>query len=248
MKKQFCWFVCCLISTDCIGADRPVLNLFTWSTDLAPIVSLDEHTQQPWGIIIDVLASLPADQQVDLNVIVHNRNRGEEALYSGEVDAAPLARRWLQYPDKLIYSLPVYVHREFLYATSKVADKPFNVLLQGKTVCTRRGYVYPVVEALFQQGQAIRVDSHIEQTQFEMLLKGRCDYVLTNEFVGEWLIERNGWHHSVFRSISVIDEVGFTLAFNPKWQTFVENLNKHIQQLEQSKELLKIVNKQRKRM
>lgn len=248
MKKQFCWFVLWLISAECTGANKPVLNLFTWSTNLAPIVSVDENTQQSWGIIIDVLASLPADQQVDLKVIVHNRNRGEEALYSGEVDAAPLARRWLQYPDKLIYSLPVYVHREFLYATSKVADKSFGELLRDKNVCTRRGYVYPAVEALFQQGHATRIDSHIEQTQFEMLLKGRCDYVLTNEFVGEWLIESNGWHNSIFRSTSVLDEVGFTIAFHPKWQAFVDKLDKHIQQLEQSKELLKIVNKQRKRM
>lgn len=248
MKKNLLLTVLLLQTAHCNAAQKPVLNLFTWSNDLAPIVSVDERGQQPWGIIIDVLATLPEDQQVDLHVVVHNRNRGEEALYAGEVDAAPLAKRWLQYPEKLIYSLPIYIHKEFLYATSKVADKPFKDLLQGKNVCTRRGYVYPVVEELFQQGHATRIDSHIEQTEFEMLLKGRCDYVLTNEFVGEWLIESNGWHNSVFRSATMLDEVGFTLAFHPRWQSFVDKLNVHIQQLEQSGELLSMVNKQRKRL
>ena len=248
MLKQIALMVSLLFSAASLAATPPRLKLFSWSIDIAPIVSVDPKTGGAFGIVVDILNTLPKQHQVRLEVILHNRNRGEEALYDGELDAAPLAKPWLKHPERLIYTLPIYVHKEYLYARSPVADQPFSMLLENKNVCTRRGYVYPAIQPLIDEAKVTRVDSHIELTQFEMLLKGRCDFVLTNEFVGQWLIETNGWQNSIFRSKQTVDQVDFTLAFHPSWQTFVSVLNQHIQQLSDSGALQQIIDSQRRLM
>lgn len=248
MFKQLVLVVNLFFCAASLAATPLRLKLFSWSNDIAPIVSIDPKTAAASGIVVDILNSLPDEHKVRLEVIVHNRNRGEEALYAGELDAAPLAKRWLKHPEQLIFSLPIYVHKEYLYARSPITDQPLAALLNNKSVCTRRGYVYPAIQPLIEQGAVIRVDSHIELTQFEMLLKDRCNFVLTNEFVGQWLIETHGWESTVFRSQQLVDQVNFTLAFHPSWQRFVVVLNQHIQQLTDSGELQKIIDRQRRLM
>jgi ABC-type amino acid transport substrate-binding protein len=229
-------------------AQNESLKFFVWSNDLAPIVSVDESTGEPSGIVIDVLISLPAEHQVDIKIVLTNRVRGEAELYAGTVDAAPLAKRWLKQPEKLIYSLPLFQLKEFLYSKTALLNQPLLELLRGKSICTRRGYSYPVVNDFFLHGLSFRVDSHIEQTQFEMLLKDRCDYVITNEHVGDWIIDKNAWQNDIHKAVVPLEAVDFSFAFHPSKQAFVTILNQHIRQLQESGELQNIVAKHRNRM
>ncbi|WP_339723423.1 transporter substrate-binding domain-containing protein [uncultured Paraglaciecola sp.] len=229
------------IFTRTVDASPPI-KFFVWSDDLAPILYLDQQTKVYGGIVIDIFSA----GNLAVKYTRHNRNRGEEALYLGELDAAILSKEWVRHPDKLVYSLPIYVHKEFLYANHPIADKPLSELLPNKIICTRRGYVYPKIDAFFKSKVSLRIDSHIEATQFEMLRRHRCDFVVTNEFVGQWIIEKNAWGKDIYRSKTPIDEVDFTFAVHPKNQDFLDVLNLNINQLTQSGELQKIILQQRR--
>jgi len=238
----FCRLCIVLAILSCtVEASEPV-KFFVWSDDLAPILYLDQQTHDYKGIVIDIFSA----GNIPVTFIKHNRNRGEEALYSGELDVAILSREWVRHPEKLLYSLPIYVHKEFLFANHPISDKPLDDLLLDKIICTRRGYVYPKIDDFFKDNISLRIDSHVEATQFEMLRRDRCDYVVTNEFVGQWIIAKHGWEKVIFRSKTPIDNVDFTFAIHPKNQSFVGVLNQHINQLKQSGELQKIILQQRR--
>jgi len=226
--------------TNTVRASTP-LKFLVWSDELAPILYLDQQTNDYKGIVIDVFSAI----DIPLIFSKNNRNRGEDALYAGELDVTILSKEWLKHPAKLVYSEPIYVHKEFLYANQPISDKSLIDLLRDKFICTRRGYVYPKIDYLFKDKIGQRIDSHIETTQFEMLRRDRCDFVVTNEYVGQWIIAKNGWSKDIYRSKTSIDEVDFTFAIHPKNQSFVTVLNQHINQLKQSGELQRIINQQR---
>lgn len=223
-----------------VKATTPV-KFLVWSDDLAPILYLDQQGKDYKGIVVDILSG--GDTPVIFSK--YNRNRGEDALYAGELDVTILSREWLQHPDKLVYSVPIYVHKEFLYANQPIADKPIVDLLRDKLICTRRGYVYPKIDSLFKNKISLRIDSHIETTQFEMLRRDRCDFVVTNEFVGQWILAKNNWGKDIYRGKMPINEVDFTFAIHPKNHSFVARLNQRIKELRQSGELQQFINQQR---
>ena len=234
--------LCIVLSvvTYSVKATTPV-KFLVWADDLAPILYLDPQSKDYKGIVVDILSA----GDIPIKFINHNRNRGEEALYAGELDLAILSKEWVRYPEKLVYSTPIYVHKEFLYGNHPISDKPLEELLVDKIICTRRGYVYPKLDGFFKDKISLRMDSHIEATQFEMLRRDRCDFVMTNEFVGQWIIAKNDWGKDIYRSKTPIDEVDFTFAIHPKNQGFLDLLNHHIDQLKQSGELQKIIKQQR---
>ena len=234
-----------ITSIYCSIANAKDLNMLVWSDDLAPIIYWNPATRSHQGIVIDIFNSLPKEHKINLNFIMHNRQRGELALYEGDADVSIFSKEWMQHPEKLVYSEPIYVHREYLYANAPIETIPMAELVMGKLICTRRGYNYPKLNAFFDQSIALRVDSRFELTQFKMLRKKRCDYVITNEFVGEWLIEVNGWKDKVFHSAEAIDVVNFTLAFHPNIQSTVNVLNRHIEKIKNTGVLAEYINTQR---
>jgi polar amino acid transport system substrate-binding protein len=225
----------------CSVKANTAVKFLVWADDLAPILYLEPQTKDYKGIVAEIFSA------IDIPVIFSkfNRNRGEDALYMGEMDVTILSREWLKHPDKLVYSVPIYVHKDFLYATHPISDQPLVDLLRDKLICTRRGYVYPKIDYLFKDKVSQRIDSHIENSQFEMLLRERCDFLVTNEFVGQWIIAKNNWGKDIYRSKFPIDEVDFTFAIHPRNTIFLDLLNQHINQLKQSGELQKIINQQR---
>jgi polar amino acid transport system substrate-binding protein len=224
--------------------------MFIWSKQLAPIISsknsdvksgqLEDYS----GIIVDVLGSLPEADRPHVNVILSSRKRGEKELYEGNIDFTILSPKWLESPEKLIFSSPIYVHKEFLYDKKAIPNKPLKDLVEGKRICVRTSYKYPGVSQYFESGLATRVDTDDEFGQFKLLFRGRCDFVLTNEFAANKVLKLSEWGGLVSVSDIIIDKVGYTLAFHPKHQKFVDKLNKHIAKLIESGQLGEIINRQ----
>ena len=222
------------------------LSMFLWSKELAPIISIDTDNFKYKGIVLDVLDSLPKEHQVKVKIKRHNRIRGEAELYSGEIDFTILPKEWLKYPDKLIFSLPIYVLEDFLYATKAISNLPFAEILKDQVVCTRRNYVYPKLTSLFVNDIIYRMDSNEGSSQFGMLMRGRCDFVVINDFVGQQVIQDKHLQNSIIKSKFPIDSIDFTFAFHPSRADFLVTLNQHITQLKNSGALQKIIERHRK--
>jgi polar amino acid transport system substrate-binding protein len=166
-------------------------------------------------------------------------------LYEGGADLSIFSKEWMKHPEKLIYSEPIYVQREFLYANTPIKHAPLEDTIKHKTICTRRGYFYPELEPFFKAQKASRMDSDYELSQLKMLRRKRCDFVIADEFVGGFLIDRNGWKNEVHPSEQAISSVNFTIAFHPNMQGIVEVVDAHIRGIKSSGLLAQIIQTQR---
>jgi ABC-type amino acid transport substrate-binding protein len=213
------------------------LKLLVWSEYLDPIVYLDPQTGIYHGILIDVFNSLPPEHKMTLKFIVTNRKRSELDLYEGLADVSVFSKEWMQYPNKLIYSEPIYAQREYLYSIAPIEPATTEKMIKRKIICTRRGYIYPKLEPYFTSLHASRMDSSFELTQFNMLRKKRCDLLMADEYVTGGLLKKMGWDDETYRSTQVVDTANFTIAFHPTLQPEVDIINRHIISLRESGEL-----------
>ncbi|GAC14432.1 substrate-binding periplasmic protein [Aliiglaciecola lipolytica] len=238
-------------STLALASKNKTLQMFIWSSELAPIISKGEGTDkvldlmQYQGIFVDIMAKLPTELQVSIDVSLIGRARGEKELYKGVYDLSILSKEWLSQPEALVYTKPIYVHREYLYAVSEIPDVSLEKIINKAFICTRRNYLYPKLKDYFDRKIAVRMDSFSEEAQFKMLLKGRCDFVVTNEFVGQAIIDKYQLHNQVKHSFKSLDEVNFTIAFHPRNKQFVTILNKHIEMLAETGQLEEIIDTHR---
>lgn len=242
---MICLYILFIASVFTPLAQAKELKMLIWSEELAPIVQWDSQSRTYAGILIDIFNGLPKEHQITLDFVLNNRSRGEFALYDGEADVSIFSREWMQFPDKLLYSEPIYVQQEYLYSISPVKPSSLEEMVNRKIICTRRGYIYPALEPFFNQAKSSRMDSRFEITQFKMLRKKRCDLVIADELVGEWVIEKNNWQDSIYRSEQIVDMVNFTIAFHPSKHEVVNIVNKHIKRLRETGNLDKIIYRQR---
>lgn len=239
------WYISIIASLFFSLAQAAELKVLIWSEELAPIVQWDRQSSSYKGILIDIFDALPNEHKIEFSFVLNNRIKGEFALYDGEADLSIFSREWMKHPEKLLYSEPIYVQREYLYAKSPIAATSINQIIQKKTICTRRGYVYRKLDPFFKAGKSSRMDSRFEITQFKMLQINRCDLAIADELVGEWIIEKNGWQDAIYRSKQVIDMIDFTIAFHPSKHQFLDMLNAHIRHLKNNGKLEHIIEQQR---
>ena len=229
------------------------LDMFIWSSSLSPILSTEHGTpkiaslDKYQGIIKDIISSFSIESQIQVDVHLHSRERGERLLYAGELDFTVLAPSWVKQPESLVYSNPVYIHKEYLYALQPIAETELSSAIEGKTVCTRLNYSFPKIQPYFDSNHATRLDSQEEELMFKLLLNGRCEYLLTNEFVGSAIIEKNNIAPSIYRSSFTVDEVGFTFAFHPQHSALLSQLNAHVDSLRENGQLIATIELHRQR-
>ena len=227
--------------------------MFIWSQQLEPIIyPADEASsvapmQSYDGIVVDILEAFARDNDLGVDVVVTSRKRGEQDLYENRLDFTILAPAWLNEPERLIFSRPIYTHREFLYGLEPIEAKSVNEAVRNKRLCVRFGYKFKTVQQYFDTGVATRIDSREELLAFKMLEYGRCDFVLTNEFVADAIIEANELEDRIFVSPFLVDEAAFTFAFHPTHASLVDRLNEHIDRLRGSGDLASSIMKHRRK-
>lgn len=234
-------------------SETPSLSMFIWSQRLEPIIYSHAETasiaplESYDGIVVDVLDSFVRDNDLELNVVVTSRKRGELDLYENRLDFTILAPAWLDQPENLLFSDPIYTHREFLYGLEPIVAASLEEAVSNKRICVRFGYKFGTVQKYFDAGVATRVDSREELFAFKMLEYGRCDFVLTNEFVADAIIEANELEDQIYVSPFLVDEAAFTFAFHPTHAELVDRLNEHIEGLRGNGMLASSITKHRRK-
>lgn len=247
MRYGLACFLMLFWSTSAFAQSSHPLRFYVWAENLAPIIAYSDREKGFSGIVVDLFDSLAEHENLDIRYVIHNRTRGEQALYAGDFHATILSREWLAEPDKLLFSLPIYVHVEYMYGTEPIPNTSLNRLVRNQHICTRRGYRYPKLKRFFDKRLAMRTDTHSEEAMLRMLLLGRCDFAISNEFVAGWLIEQNGWQNKIYLSPSPIDKVNFTLAFHPSKASILVALNTHIENMTKSGQLAGIIRHHREK-
>jgi ABC-type amino acid transport substrate-binding protein len=205
------------------------LKFVLYYPQVPPYMYQDEESDKVVGLVPELLQEFFQQQNISVRYVADNRTRAEHRLYQGEVDAILLAKEWTQYPDKLLFSIPVLQHQDYLFARQPLAAQgQLSDWVKGKAVCTRQYYVYDALTPFFQTGTTVRVDSSSEMAQLKMLLNGRCDFAFMNEHVAQWLMFHHFPEQQLYRSAKGFGQVGLTLAFHPRWEAVLPAFNQYL--------------------
>jgi len=130
-----------------------VFKFVLYYPQVPPYMYQHSQQQEVAGLIPALVNEFFQKQGIKLTYVIDNRKGAEHRLYAGDVDAMLLAKNWTLYPEHLIFSDPVIMHRDFLFATKPYAAKssPANWLANAR-VCTRQYYVYEALEPFFLKG------------------------------------------------------------------------------------------------
>lgn len=224
------------------SAERTDIVFAISAPSSAPYLYYDPEKLAYQGVVVDFFASFSAEDGYLVAYLDSSRARNEHYVASGKADMFLSSPRWLENPQKLIFSEAMLSHKTFLYATSLI-DPAFEISsLPGKLFCTRISYVYPTLEGFFQINKYTRVDSSSQNTMTKMLLKGRCDYAVMNEFSAMAVLHSAAFCDAKFyQSPAAIDDVPLRLAIRPSLAEQLPNINRQLHNFRKSGALKKSI-------
>jgi polar amino acid transport system substrate-binding protein len=166
-------------------------------------------------------------------------------VITGQADVTWLFPEWVYDKEKLIFTNPVFDHKEFLYSFRPLDDN-YNPVdwVRRKTICVWQDYQYPRLHAYFNEevAQAVRVSSHVPL--FTLLLSNRCDLLYMNEHRASWMLTSLSVSRKVFRSSKPLEQTHLAFMFNKTWQHKMPRINQALAKVTHSCELTKIVQSQ----
>lgn len=231
----------CLIFPWNAGADPTQLHFVVYYPQVPPYIFTNLDSNQVEGVVPSLMNEFFKQQHIQYDYVIDNRKGAEMRLYKGDVDAMLLAKTWAQQPQKLIFSKPILVHRDFLYSTKpfdeKIADEQW---LKGARICARQYYVYEALEPFFAK-DTTRVDSSSEHAQLRMMMSNRCDYAYMNEHVAHWMQLNQFPKMKLYQSPHSFGEVGLTIAFHPRWAYLMPALNQYLTDQQSNGQLQEII-------
>lgn len=111
-----------------------------------------ENTDKYKGIVPYLVQALSRELDLELEYIPTSRKGLEATIISGQADVTWLSPEWVNDKEKLIFSNPVFDHKEFLYSLNPLEnnDNPVD-WVRGKTICVRQDYQYPSLYAFLMK-------------------------------------------------------------------------------------------------
>lgn len=233
----FCWFL--IIPLLQLSHAKPLnLGFAVNSPGSPPFLYFDVRINSYLGVIPDLLAQAVSMGELEVKYIDSNRIRSEMFLYAGKADVFLSSSDWLAAPEKLIQSDNLLLHKSFLYSVRPFASDFKISDLTGKHICARRGYTYPTLDGLFEQEQLLRVDSTSQRTMTEMLVKGRCDVAIMNEYNAHTIFAHTDFDEvSFYQSAKPTNVVQLALFFRPELTAQRNLINTHLRRFKYSGEL-----------
>ena len=195
------------------------------------------------GIIPEILQGLIDSENIKIKYLSNSRSRSEEYLYQGKADMMFLSESWLKSPDKVIATISIFPHRTFLYKTNKFGEN-FSLmnLNDEKNLCTIKDYNYPAIGPYLSTNKLKRIDSTNHKTMFRMLLKKRCDMVISNELNAKTLFNSQEFKRATFfRSNEPTSVVPINIILRAPLTPLQDLINSHIKMLKNSGELERII-------
>ena len=197
------------------------------------------------GIFKEIAVELAKRIDVDVLYVSSSRGQIEKNINSGVSNAVFLSKDWVLEPEKLIFSNEIFVHKEYLYSTHPfAAGKSLKNWVQGKSVCTRKDYILPKLDPFLQQKIMTRLDIFDDVSIIKMVSKGRCDMALLDELKEIWLTNNTTYFDDLYRSPIYLSKASIRLALNPVWLPQLSAINAHIQDMQQSGLIQKIIDEQ----
>lgn len=173
-----------LLSLGTSAEERPLR--FSVSDSWAmPMIHI-ENGQATAGVLYDLQQRLAEKVGRRAEMLVLPRLRIREMLARGEIDVRCYVNpAWLgESHHRYIWSVPFMVQRDLLVGRHKQQVQLSR--MQGETIGTVLGFVYPELDPLFASGHLQREDARTQELALAKLAARRYDYAISNELTLQW--------------------------------------------------------------
>ncbi|MFT2089852.1 substrate-binding periplasmic protein [Paraglaciecola sp. 2405UD69-4] len=237
----YVWFYAALfLSLLChpkAGADTSmdVLKVGILHAQEPPFVYFNPKDEIYAGILIDMSEELGRRMGLKVEFIPTPRNKVEANILSGEYNATFLAKSWVSIQEKVLFSEPFYYYSEYLYSTTPFESSgAIESWARGKTICTRDNFVHPVIDPLLKQNILNRLNVSVGAPIIKIMMKGRCDLALIDEFRKEWLVNNIPNMSDIYRTPNYVSKEFISLMLNKDWQHRLQDFDSTIITMKQT--------------
>lgn len=226
----------------CFPAQAKVhqVNFVINSPGSPPFLYFDRNAQRYEGVVVDFFDSFAAQANVNVKYQDSSRARNERFLRQGKADMFLSGAAWLDSQEGFVFSDTIMTHDSYLYATTAF-NGPFDPPEHaGESVCTRFGFVYPVLQKHFDDKAhgLTRVNSTSQTTMAMMLSKGRCDYAIMSEENALSVLNKPQFCDTEFhQSPNVISKVDLVLVIRQERAELQPIINRYLADFIQSGQL-----------
>lgn len=201
-------------------------NFAVNSPGAPPYIYTDPKTNEFKGLIVDIIDNVVSQEALKVTYIDSHRYRTESFIYKGLIDGMLSSSDWITHPEKLISTINLIEHKSFLYSLSIFPEEFKLVDLQGSKVCTRQGYVYPILVNNPQLDKVERIDSSAQFAMLQMLLKNRCHFAIMNEHNAIKLLSSSAFKNStIYKSAQPVHITNLAIFLRPNFTSLKETLD-----------------------
>lgn len=201
------------------------------------------------GIVGDTLIEVSNIIGYRVDVLTLPKKRVQLGLNEGRLDAVASALEWEEFPSAAVWTDGIInVSDNVLMIEEGHFEINTAAQLSGKTIAIMQDYQYPSLDKMIASGaiRAVRANQFI--SLFRMVERGRVDYGIVDQNVGNWVIRQNKlkFDKALHFSHPGFDEVDFRIIlFSQKWQPFVQKFNAALAKFKLTDGWKKILNKYR---
>ena len=196
----------------------------------APYLYFDITTKRYVGLVNDFFAELEKQGIFKALYVDSNQARSIQFVIDGKVDLYLANKGWIKQPSKVIASIPIAHHRNYLYSITPFDDDFSVMTLTDKRICTQQEFVYTGLEDSFKNNKIKRVDSSSQKTIGSMLAKGRCDYAIFSNYNATNVFSTAQFCNlTIYQSPHPTSDIDLTIVMRPELHGVKTVLDKQIQ-------------------
>ncbi|MFC3626683.1 substrate-binding periplasmic protein [Vogesella amnigena] len=213
-------------------------------SDAPPIVVLNASRQLAPSLSYDLGQALAAELGVRAQFRLLSRNRVEPSVEGSEVDIICNANpAWFGNAARLGWTRDVYPQVERVVTSNTLPRQiAANLDMAGLRVGVIRGYHYPELEKLWQDGRATRVDHQRLDSVLKALALGAVDAAISSELeLAGWARDNAAAAQRIKMQPWVVSTRPTYCAVAPKARHSLARLDRAIASLERKGEILRIL-------
>lgn len=231
------------------AGENKTIIMFIPDTDWPPYL-IDDPRYPGGGVLLEVFKAIAEPMGYTVETKRLPNKRGWLLLNRGDVHVHAKALEWVEIPENYLWSEPFMQHEGvLLYPADSNLEYTTPEALYGKTLVGIEGFIYPGLEAHFDQGKINRINVTSPFAMLDILKLRRADAAIVNKDETLWLFKnRPELEPERFRlELTPHGKADYRYVFtkDARWIPFIEEFNIRLSEMKSNGELDAILNQYR---
>ncbi|MBI3286081.1 MAG: transporter substrate-binding domain-containing protein [Burkholderiales bacterium] len=209
-----------------------------------PLNIFDKDRQLKGGLLKEFTDNIAGHIGAKPVYRLYSRRRVDAAVIGGDSDLlCYTSPKWMETPQAVAWTIPAMpqVERVVVLRGSPLPEA-FQQDLKGKRIAVQIGYHYALIQALFDSGQARRMDMTDVPGMFRLLERGGADALISSESEIEGYFknfpDKRHLYQASKKPFSIV-QTQCALSYRSRWK--LAPVNRAIQRMQESGELEKMM-------